>query len=113
MSLKSTTSVAYPVQAVLLSCFITLKRWIVESEPILKGFLPTTFETSVESDAELHFMTNSVHYWVISSDEAPLEAALTPLEHINLAALKMFLIREALSDLLASTHASGRTPFQV
>lgn len=106
------TRVAYSVPPVLLNCFEAYRRCVIGNRLSLLGLLRTRFEAAVEGDAKLYFRNNYPHYWLTSWNIAPSEAALTHLRHHTLTDLKMSMIPDTLSDLLAPLLAFVRSPFQ-
>lgn len=106
---KAPPLIVYAARAVLLSCSVQYRWWIIGNELSFIGFLPTQFEATVDGDAGSQFRKNSTHHQSTSSNEVLSEAALTFLEHLNLMESKISLIHVAMSYLPAIFYASGRT----
>lgn len=94
---------------VLLSQFIRITQEMVYQNrlPVI-DFLTTGFESAVEGGAKSQFKKNAACCWLIISDKAPAEAALTPLKLWNWTKLKMSLTHDTISKLLAPLHSVGK-----
>lgn len=66
----------------------------------------------VEGEAEWKIEKNSASYLFNGSNKAPLEAILTFFKHCYIKKLKLPLIHDVMSDLLATFRASAKTFFR-